>query len=183
MILILHSIHNAFSAFMLLVGQQEGHPACKKMSGGMLAWLSVWTEVQICIWPSWMSLPLTISYSSKSRMVLPSWFYLSGASSFGQSQTKSKMAVKRFCVRPTNSVKALMTNGKRKQTRKKILNMISMDDPVRILVLDHGSRNELWWKSWNRRALSREWTSSRVTDHRTVKVVSQQNIYIHSFIE
>jgi len=24
----------------LLVGQQEGHPACKKLNGGMLAWLS-----------------------------------------------------------------------------------------------------------------------------------------------
>jgi len=31
------------------VGWQEGHPACKKMSGGVLAWLSVWSEVQICI--------------------------------------------------------------------------------------------------------------------------------------
>jgi len=30
-----------FSALMLLVGQQEGHPACKKLSGGVLAWLSV----------------------------------------------------------------------------------------------------------------------------------------------
>ena len=30
----------AFSAFMLLVGRQEGHPACKKMNRGMLAWLS-----------------------------------------------------------------------------------------------------------------------------------------------
>jgi len=30
---------------MLLVGQQEGHLACKKLSGGMLAWLSVWGEV------------------------------------------------------------------------------------------------------------------------------------------
>jgi len=28
----------AFSASMLLVGQQEGHPACKKLSGGVLAW-------------------------------------------------------------------------------------------------------------------------------------------------
>jgi len=27
----------AFSALMLLVGQQEGHLVCKKMSGGMLA--------------------------------------------------------------------------------------------------------------------------------------------------
>jgi len=24
---------------MLFVGQQEGHPACKKLSGGVLAWL------------------------------------------------------------------------------------------------------------------------------------------------
>jgi len=42
----------AFSALTLLVGQQEGHPACKKQSGGVLAWLSVWSEVQTCIWPS-----------------------------------------------------------------------------------------------------------------------------------
>jgi len=42
----------AFSALTLLVGQQEGHPACKKLSGGMLAWLCVWVKVQICIWPS-----------------------------------------------------------------------------------------------------------------------------------
>ena len=31
----------AFSALTLLVGWQEGHPACKKQSGGVLAWLSV----------------------------------------------------------------------------------------------------------------------------------------------
>jgi len=34
------------------VGRQEGHPACKKLSGGVLAWLSAWSEVQTCIWPS-----------------------------------------------------------------------------------------------------------------------------------
>ena len=39
----------AFSALTLLVGQQEGHLACKKRSGGVLAWLSVWSEVQTCI--------------------------------------------------------------------------------------------------------------------------------------
>ena len=27
-------------------------PACKKLSGGVLAWLSVWSEVQTCIWSS-----------------------------------------------------------------------------------------------------------------------------------
>ena len=42
----------AFSALTLLSGRQEGHPACKKQSGGMLVWLSVWSEVQTCIWPS-----------------------------------------------------------------------------------------------------------------------------------
>jgi len=31
----------SFSALTLLVGWQEGHPACKKPSGGVLAWLSV----------------------------------------------------------------------------------------------------------------------------------------------
>jgi len=30
----------AFSAVML---RQEGHPACKKLTGGVLAWLSVWS--------------------------------------------------------------------------------------------------------------------------------------------
>jgi len=42
----------AFSALTLLVGQQEGHPACKKLSGEVLAWLSVWIEVQTCICPA-----------------------------------------------------------------------------------------------------------------------------------
>jgi len=28
----------AFSALTLLVRRQEGHPACKKLSGGLLAW-------------------------------------------------------------------------------------------------------------------------------------------------
>jgi len=43
---------DAFSALTLLVGRQEGHPACKTLSGGVLAWLSVWSEMQTCIWPS-----------------------------------------------------------------------------------------------------------------------------------
>jgi len=44
---------DVFSALTLLVGQQEEHAACKKkLHGGVLAWLSVWSEVQTCIWPS-----------------------------------------------------------------------------------------------------------------------------------
>ena len=37
----------------LLVGRQEGHLACKKnLSAGVLAWLSVWSEMQAYIWSS-----------------------------------------------------------------------------------------------------------------------------------
>ena len=35
----------AFSVLTLLVGRQEGHPVCKKLSGGVLVWLSAWSEV------------------------------------------------------------------------------------------------------------------------------------------
>ena len=66
----------AFSALMLLVGQQEGHPACKKLSGGLLVCLSVWSEVQTCTWSSWChchSLSLALV---KSRLVLPFWYQL-----------------------------------------------------------------------------------------------------------
>ena len=73
----------AFSALMLLVWQQEGHPACKKTE-----W---WNAIMViclgrsaCLYMSQlMPLTLTISCSSKSRLVLPSWFYLSGTSSPG----------------------------------------------------------------------------------------------------
>ena len=40
------------TALTLLLEFQEGHLACKKLSGGVLAFLSVWVEVQTCIWPS-----------------------------------------------------------------------------------------------------------------------------------
>jgi len=65
-----------FSALTLLVGRQEGHPACKKLSGGVLAWLSVWSEVQIRIWPSWYHCHSLSLASVKSRLVLPFWYRL-----------------------------------------------------------------------------------------------------------
>ena len=46
------SAFNAFSALLLLVGRQEGHLSCKKLSGGVLVWLSVWSKVQTYILPS-----------------------------------------------------------------------------------------------------------------------------------
>ena len=70
------SVDLAFSALTLLVGWQEGHPACKKLSGGVLAWLSVWCEVQTCIWPSRFHCHSLSLAPVKSRLVLPFWYRL-----------------------------------------------------------------------------------------------------------
>jgi len=71
----------AFSALTLLFGRQEGHPACKKLSVGMLVMcLGQGADLHMA---QLMPLLLAISSSSKSRLVLPSWFYLSGAGSPG----------------------------------------------------------------------------------------------------
>ena len=66
----------AFSALTVSVGRQEGHPACKKLSGGVLAWLSAWSEVQTCIWPSGCHCHSLSLASVKSRLVLPFWYRL-----------------------------------------------------------------------------------------------------------
>jgi len=50
----------------LLVGRQEGHPACKKLSGGVLAWLSVCLEQGADLHiAQLMPLPLTVSCFNK----------------------------------------------------------------------------------------------------------------------
>jgi len=54
----------------LLAGRQEGHPAFKKLSGGVLAWLSVWTlergaDLHMA---QLMPLPLTVSCYSKIQI-------------------------------------------------------------------------------------------------------------------
>jgi len=58
----------AFSALTLLAGRQEGHPACKK-TGGVLAWLSVWSEVRDLHMVQLMPLPLTVSCFSKIQIL------------------------------------------------------------------------------------------------------------------
>ena len=43
----------AFNALTLFFGCQKERTACKKLSDEVLAWLSVWSVVQIvCIWSS-----------------------------------------------------------------------------------------------------------------------------------
>ena len=61
---------------MLLVGWQEGRPACEKLSGGVLAWLSVWSKMQTCISPIGFHCHSLSLASVKSRLVLPFWYRL-----------------------------------------------------------------------------------------------------------
>jgi len=58
----------AFSALTLLAGRQEGHLPCKKLSGEVLAWLSVWSKVQTCVIAQLMPLPLTVSCFSRIQI-------------------------------------------------------------------------------------------------------------------
>ena len=53
--------------------------SCLRLSGGVLAWLSVWSELQTCICPSWCHYHSLSLASVKSRLV-------------------GKRAVKRVCV-------------------------------------------------------------------------------------
>ena len=46
------------------------------MSGGVLAWLSVWSKVQTCIWPNWCHWHSLSLAAVKSRLVLPFWYWL-----------------------------------------------------------------------------------------------------------
>jgi len=40
--------------FTLFVWHQQEHPACEELSDEVLAWLSVWSEVQVIyMWSSW----------------------------------------------------------------------------------------------------------------------------------
>ena len=52
-------------------GGRKGIRPAKKMSGVVLAWLSVWSEVQTCIWLSWCHCHSLSLASVKSRCVLP----------------------------------------------------------------------------------------------------------------
>ena len=80
----------AFSALTLLVGRQEGHPACKKTEWWGAGMVVCWSEVQTCM-VQLMPLPLTVSCFSKIRIgftfLVPAHLGISG-----------KRVVTRVCV-------------------------------------------------------------------------------------
>jgi len=66
----------AFSALTLLVGWQEGHPACKKTErwgAGVVVCLERGVDLHMA---QLMPLPLTVSCFSKIQIVLPFWYRL-----------------------------------------------------------------------------------------------------------
>ena len=56
------------------LGGRKGIQPVKKLSGGVLAWLSAWSEVQTCIWPSGCQCYSLSLASVKSSLVLPFWY-------------------------------------------------------------------------------------------------------------
>ena len=55
---------------------RKGIRPVKKLSGGVLAWLSFWSEMRTCIWPSWCHCHSLSLASVKSRLVLLFWYQL-----------------------------------------------------------------------------------------------------------
>jgi len=66
----------AFSALMLLVGRQEGPPACKNWMVGCWHSYVSGSRCRFAYGPADATATLTISCCSKSRLVLPSWCQL-----------------------------------------------------------------------------------------------------------
>jgi len=76
----------ASSALTLLVGQ-EGHPACKKLGGGVRCWHGYLSGAR------WRLAYGPADATATHYLLLqqnPDWFYLSGTGSPEQSRTKSR---------------------------------------------------------------------------------------------
>jgi len=70
----LQSTGSALNALTLLVGRQEGHPACKKTEcAGVVISLERCADLHMA---QMMPLPLMSLASVKSRLVLPFWYWL-----------------------------------------------------------------------------------------------------------
>jgi len=68
---------NAFSALTLLVGWQEGHLACKKLSGGVLVWFLSGARCRLAYGPAYaIATHCLLLVSINTRLVLPFWHWL-----------------------------------------------------------------------------------------------------------
>ena len=58
------------------LGGRKGIWPVKELSGEVLAWLSIWSKVQTCTWPSWCHCHSLSLASVKSSLFLPFWYWL-----------------------------------------------------------------------------------------------------------
>ena len=58
------------------LGDRKGIRPVKNLSGEVLAWLSMWSEMLTCIWPSWCHCHSLSLASVKSRLFLPFYYRL-----------------------------------------------------------------------------------------------------------
>ena len=75
-IFILVYLHLPSVLWRCWLGGRKGIRPVKKQIGWVLAWLSVWSEMQTCMWPSWCRCHSLSLASVKSRLVLPFWYRL-----------------------------------------------------------------------------------------------------------
>jgi len=69
-----HCIHDC--GYITQLQQQISKGCYYAVSGGVLAWLSVWTEMQTRTWSSWCHCHSPSLASVKSRLVVPFWYQL-----------------------------------------------------------------------------------------------------------
>ena len=93
-------LNGAFSALTLLVGWQEGHPACKKLSGGVVVCLEWGADLHMA---QLMPLPLTVSCFSEIQI---GFTFLVPAVPGSPGQ---RAVIKRVCVCVRVRVRARLT--------------------------------------------------------------------------
>ena len=75
-IIIIISIGYSFITLARFLGAAGRASGLWITSVGVLAWLSIWSKVQTCIWPSWCHCHSLSLASVTSRLVLPFWYRL-----------------------------------------------------------------------------------------------------------
>jgi len=93
----------SFNALILLVGRQEGHPACKNWMVRYWHGICRQPAAMICMWSSWCHCHPVISCSSKIQNGLPFWCQLTqvvlekrplnGCSSSSSSSSSSNVSL------------------------------------------------------------------------------------------
>jgi len=140
---------NALSALTLFVRRREEHPACKnaRQNDEVLAWLSVWSEVQmICMWSSWCHCHPIISCFVNIRIGL-TFLVPVYSGCLGKKRVSGFPGKLKLVAFPSN---LFLTNTSRRtdKTFHIIFNTIQLDlSDVSFLLLHRCTMFDLIWSS------------------------------------